>query len=53
MSDEKPRSNRFWVKVATVGLVAGLIGGGISLGANGVIQHFRENAATRVRWDKG
>ena len=48
MSDEKPRSNRFWVKVATVGLVAGLIGGGISLGANGVIQHFRENAATRV-----
>lgn len=48
MSDEKPRSNRFWVKVATVGLVAGLIGGGISLGANGVIQYFRENAATRV-----
>lgn len=48
MSDRKPGSNRFWLKVAMVGLVAGLIGGGISLGANGVIQHFRENAATKV-----
>lgn len=48
MSDDKPRSNRFWLKVATVGLVAGLIGGGVALGANGIIQHYRETAATKV-----
>lgn len=48
MSDDKPRRNRFWLKVATVGLVAGLIGGGVVLGANGLIQHYRETAATKV-----
>lgn len=48
MSDDGPRRNRFWLKVAAVGLVAGLVGGGLALGTNGVIQHFRETAATKV-----
>lgn len=48
MNDDQPRRNRFWLKVAVVGLVAGLVGGGLALGANGVIQHYRETAATKV-----
>ncbi|MDO4903138.1 MAG: trypsin-like peptidase domain-containing protein [Limosilactobacillus sp.] len=48
MSEKKFHIDRFWVKVATVGLVSGLIGGGVSLGANGVIQSIRENNATQV-----
>ena len=42
MSDQnqKPRNtkNKFWLKVAGVGLVAGLIGGGLSLGIGNVIE---------------
>lgn len=48
MKDDQPQRNRFWVKVAAVGLVAGLIGGGLVLGVNGAIQHYRETTATRV-----
>lgn len=48
MNGDQPRRNRFWLKVAVVGLVAGLVGGGLALGANGVIQHYRETAATKV-----
>lgn len=48
MNDDQPRRNCFWLKVAVVGLVAGLVGGGLALGANGVIQHYRETAATKV-----
>ncbi|MBF0600356.1 S1C family serine protease [Limosilactobacillus oris] len=48
MSDQKPRSNRFWAKVAGIGLVAGLIGGGVALGINGVIQHHEAVVITKV-----
>ena len=48
MSDQKPRSNRFWAKVAGIGLVAGLIGGGVALGINGVIQHHEAGVSTKV-----
>ncbi|WP_242363816.1 S1C family serine protease [Limosilactobacillus antri] len=48
MSDQKPRSNRFWAKVAGIGLVAGLIGGGVALGINGVIQHHEAVVSTKV-----
>ena len=48
MSDQKPRSNRFWAKVAGIGLVAGLIGGGVALGINGVIQHYEAVVSTKV-----
>ena len=44
MSDQnqKPRNtkNKFWLKVAGVGLVAGLIGGGLSLGIGNVIENM-------------
>lgn len=42
------RSKRFWVRVAGVGLVAGLIGGGVAVGVGGAIQHHEEVASTRV-----
>lgn len=42
------RSKRFWVKVAGVGLVAGLIGGGAAIGVGGAIQHHEEVASTKV-----
>lgn len=48
MSDQKPRSNRFWAKVAGIGLVAGLIGGGVALGINGVIQQHEAVVSTKV-----
>lgn len=48
MSDEKKSSSRFWAKVAGVGLVAGLIGGGVALGINGAIQHHEEVVSTKV-----
>ena len=48
MSDQKPRSNRFWAKVAGIGLVAGLIGGGVALGINGVIQHHEAVVSSKV-----
>ena len=42
------RSNRFWLKVAGIGLVAGLIGGGVAVGVGGAVQHHEEVASTRV-----
>lgn len=42
------RTNRFWLKVAGVGLVAGLIGGGVAVGVGGAVQHHEEVASTRV-----
>lgn len=42
------RSKRFWVKVAGVGLIAGLIGGGAAVGIGGAVQHHEEVASTRV-----
>lgn len=48
MKDDKPVSRRFWAKVAGVGLLAGLIGGGVTLGINGAIQHHDATVSTRV-----
>ncbi|MCH3921735.1 S1C family serine protease [Limosilactobacillus sp.] len=42
------RSNRFWVKVAGVGLLAGLIGGGVAVGVGSAIQHHESVVSTRV-----
>lgn len=42
------KNNKFWVKVALVGLVAGLIGGGISLGAGNFIAGIRNRVALRT-----
>ncbi|MGM9907002.1 S1C family serine protease [Limosilactobacillus sp.] len=42
------RTNRFWLKVAGVGLAAGLVGGGVAVGVGGAIQHHEEVASTRV-----
>ena len=42
------RSNRFWLKVAGVGLVAGLIGGGVAVGVGGAVQHHEDVTSTRV-----
>ncbi|KRL27851.1 serine protease do-like HtrA [Limosilactobacillus frumenti DSM 13145] len=48
MSEQTQRSNRFWLKVAGIGLVAGLIGGGLSLGIGSAIQHHEQVASTKV-----
>lgn len=50
MSDQKPRDtkNKFWLKVAGVGLVAGLIGGGLSLGIGNVIENHVQTSSTNV-----
>lgn len=50
MSDQKPRDtkNKFWLKVAGVGLVAGLIGGGLSLGIGNVIENHVQISSTNV-----
>lgn len=42
------RFNHFWLKVAGVGLVAGLIGGGVAIGVGNAIQHHEEVASTKV-----
>lgn len=42
------RSNRFWLKVAGIGLVAGLIGGGAAVSVGNAVQHHDEVASTRV-----
>lgn len=42
------RSNRFWGKVAGVGLLAGLIGGGVAVGVGSAIQHHESVVSTRV-----
>lgn len=44
---EKAKRN-FWLKVAGVGLAAGLIGGGGALGIDAGIQHFRQENAVKV-----
>ncbi|GGI62251.1 S1C family serine protease [Limosilactobacillus caviae] len=40
--------DRLWLGVIVVGLLAGLIGGGIALGINNLVQHHEEVASTRV-----
>lgn len=42
------RTNRFWLKVAGIGLVAGLIGGGAAVSVGNAVQHHNEVASTRV-----
>lgn len=42
------RTNRFWLKVAGIGLVAGLIGGGAAVSVGNAVQHHDEVASTRV-----
>jgi serine protease Do len=42
------KNNKFWLKVATVGLIAGLIGGGIVLGAGNLISGIRDRIALRA-----
>lgn len=42
------RPNRFWLKVAGIGLVAGLIGGGAAVSVGNAVQHHDEVASTRV-----
>ncbi|MCI1974727.1 MAG: trypsin-like peptidase domain-containing protein [Limosilactobacillus sp.] len=48
--DQKARKtkNKFWLKVAGVGLVAGLIGGGLSLGIGNVIENHVQTTSTNV-----
>lgn len=52
MSDQNQKQrktkNKFWLKVAGVGLVAGLIGGGLSLGIGNVIENHVQTASTNV-----
>ena len=48
MSEQTQRSHRFWLKVAGIGLVAGLVGGGLSLGIGSAIQHHEQVASTKV-----
>ena len=40
--------DRLWLGVIIVGLFAGLIGGGIALGINNLVQHHEEVTSTRV-----
>ena len=42
------RGNRFWLKVAGIGLVAGLIGGAVAVGVGGAVQHHEDVTSTRV-----
>ncbi len=52
MSDQNQKQrntkNKFWLKVAGVSLVAGLIGGGLSLGIGNVIENHVQTASTNV-----
>ncbi len=52
MSDQNQKQrntkNKFWLKVAGVGLVAGLIGGGLSLGIGNVIENHVQTSSTNV-----
>ena len=52
MSDQNQKQrntkNKFWLKVAGVGLVAGLIGGGLSLVIGNVIENHVQTASTNV-----
>lgn len=43
MSEKNPLNStkrKFWLKVAGIGLVAGLIGGGVALGVNNVVRNY-------------
>lgn len=42
------KNNKFWLKVAAIGLIAGLIGGGIALGAGNLISGIRDRIALRT-----
>ena len=42
------KNNKFWIKVAVVGLIAGLIGGGLSLGIGNVVSGIRDRIAMRT-----
>lgn len=42
------KNNKFWLKVAAVGLIAGLIGGGIVLGTGNLISGIRDRIALRA-----
>ena len=43
-----PQQRRFWGKVILVGVLAGLLGGGASLGINSAISTYRNYATTKV-----
>lgn len=40
--------NRFWLKVAGIGLVTGLVGGGIAMGIGNVIENHVQTSTTNV-----
>lgn len=40
--------DRLWLSVVLIGLVAGLIGGGLALGINNLVQHHEEVTSTKV-----
>lgn len=42
------KDKKFWLKVAVIGLIAGLIGGGLSLGMGSLISGIRDQIATRT-----
>ena len=48
--NQNPRNlkNKFWLKVAGVGLLAGLVGGGLSLGIGNVIENHVQTTSTNV-----
>lgn len=45
---QQNNNKKFWLKVALVGLVAGLIGGGLALGAGNLINGIRSSIQNRV-----
>jgi serine protease Do len=46
--DSQSSKGKFWLKVAGVGLVAGLIGGGLSLGIGNMVENHVQNSSTNV-----
>lgn len=49
MAEQQTQNKKqFWLKVAGVGLLAGLIGGGVSLGIGDAIQHHIQINSTKV-----
>ncbi|WP_251574330.1 S1C family serine protease [Limosilactobacillus agrestimuris] len=48
--NQNPRNvkNKFWLKVAGVGLLAGLVGGGLSLGIGNAIENHVQTTSTNV-----
>lgn len=45
---QQNNNRRFWLKVVLVGLIAGLIGGGLALGAGNLINGIRSGVESRV-----